>query len=167
MDDNMLAAKISYGLPTFKLMLVREVNKNRPLPCEPVPVSISAPEDVVEFIGPLFYAPEEHFIALHLNAKNEITGVHEVSHGTVSSSLVHPREVFKAAFVANSHSILVCHNHPSGSRLKPSQEDLSTTTNLIEAGVILGVSLLDHLIVGGQEANDWYSIREHHPELWS
>lgn len=167
MEEHLLADKISYGLPVFKLMLVREIGKTSSGREESTPQGIGAPEDVVEFIGPLFYAPEEHFIALHLNAKNEITGVHEVSHGTLSSSLVHPREVFKAAFVANSHSILVCHNHPSGACLKPSQEDLSTTSNLIEAGSILGVSLLDHLIVGGQEANDWYSIREHHPELWS
>ncbi|MEZ4488090.1 MAG: JAB domain-containing protein [Cyanobacteriota/Melainabacteria group bacterium] len=162
MDTASLALQMSYGLPLFKLFLVKEGAS----PDIPLRVRIGAPEDVLDFIRPLFHAAEEHFITLHLNARNEVTGVHEVSHGTLSSSLVHPREVYKAAFIANSHSLMVCHNHPSGARLSPSQEDLATTTNLIEAGVILGVSLLDHIIVGGPDRRDWYSIREHYPELW-
>lgn len=162
MESDFVLGKIRYGLPTIKLLLVRDGCVSK----KPVQINIGSPEDVIDFIQPLFHAPEEYFISLHLNAKNEVTGVHEVSHGTLSSSLVHPREVFKAALLANSHSILVCHNHPSGARLSPSQEDLATTSNLIESGSILGVSLLDHLIVGGLEQSGWYSLREHHPELW-
>jgi DNA repair protein RadC len=85
---------------------------------------------------------------LHLNTKFEVIGLHEVSHGTLSASLVHPREVFKAALVANSYAILVCHNHPSGAKLTPSKEDFETTKQLIAAGKVLGVSVLDHLILG-------------------
>ena len=157
-----LACELKYRLPVFRLMLVKEsANKSRKKL-----VSIGSPLDAVDFLTPLFYASEEHFISLHLNAKNEVTGIHEVSHGTLSSSLVHPREVFKAALLANSHSILVCHNHPSGASLSPSADDLSTTENLIEAGKILGVSVMDHLIVGGCDEADWYSIRENHPQIW-
>ena len=160
---NCVLNDIKYGFPVFRLMLVRE---NEILSDTQKSVTLDCPFSVVDFIQPMFHYPEEHFISLHMNAKNEVIGLHEVSHGTLSSSLVHPREVFKAALVANSYSIIVCHNHPSGSRLKPSDDDLRTTRNLIEAGDILGVSVVDHLIVGGLSGLDWYSIREYHPELW-
>lgn len=112
-------------------------------------------------------ACEEHFVSLHLNAKNEVIGLHEVSHGTLSASLVHPREVFKAALIANSYAILVCHNHPSGSQIMPSPEDIDTTRQLIEAGKFMGVNVIDHLIIGPGSLEDWYSLREQHPELWA
>lgn len=163
MEGKVALEKLRYGLPLLRLYLVKEaVNEDLP----EREITLTSPQDVIEFIDPLFYAPEEHFISLHLNAKNELMGIHEVSHGTLSTSLVHPREVFKAALMANSHSILVCHNHPSGARLKPSSDDLITTQNLIEAGSIIGVSVVDHLIVGGITRADWYSVRENHPEIW-
>jgi len=127
-------------------------------------VPIQSPGDVEDLLRPLRHATEEHFVSLHLNAKHEVVGLHEVSHGTLSTSLVHPREVYKAALVANSYAILVCHNHPSGSVLKPSREDIDTTEQLIEASRVLGVGLLDHLILGPEQ--EAYSIRENHPELW-
>ena len=160
MESDSLLAQLSYGLPQFKLLLVKECK----IEDQSAPIAIGGPEDVLDFLGPLFHASEEYFVSFHLNAKNELLGLHEVSHGTLSASLVHPREVFKAAFLANSHAIIVCHNHPSGAHLKPSADDLATTENLIQAGSILGVSLLDHLIVG---AGDCYSIREQHPLMWS
>lgn len=97
-----------------------------------------------------------------------MTGLHEVSHGTLSSSLVHPREVFKAALLGNCFAIIVCHNHPSGATLVPSPEDLETTRQLISAGKILGVSVIDHLIVGpDNDEESVYSIRENNPAFWS
>jgi DNA repair protein RadC len=87
----------------------------------------------------------------------------EVSHGTISASLVSPREVFKAAILSNSFALLVAHNHPSGAQLSPSKEDLETTKQLLKAGKILGITVLDHVIVGGDEI---YSIRENHPRIW-
>jgi DNA repair protein RadC len=130
-------------------------------------ILIRTPLDAGRFLEPLKYASEEHFVSLHLNAKNEIIGLHEVSHGTLSSSLVHPREVFKAAIIANSHAIIVCHNHPSGSLISPSEEDLQTTQQLLDAGKLMGVAVIDHLIVGpNQESEDLYSLRENYPGLW-
>jgi DNA repair protein RadC len=80
---------------------------------------------------------------------------------------VHPREVFKAAIIANSYAIVVCHNHPSGASISPSKEDLDTTKQLLSAGRILGVSVVDHLIVGpATEGESVYSVRENHPALW-
>lgn len=153
--------RVKYTLPQLKLCLVGEPSRARKL------IPIQAPEDAARFLNPLRYAAEEHFVSLHLNARHEILGLHEVSHGSLSASLVHPREVFKAALLANSYAIIVCHNHPSGSSVVPSREDLETTGQLFNAGKLLGVTLIDHLIVGpGLRKNTVYSVREHHPELW-
>ncbi|MBZ0188174.1 MAG: hypothetical protein K8F91_18135 [Candidatus Obscuribacterales bacterium] len=160
MTKGMQLARMSYGLPLFKLYLVREGK------LKAKKVTVRSPKDAVGFLAPLAQAPEEHFISLHLNAKNQIIGLHEVSHGTLSASLVHPREVFKAAMIANSHAILVCHNHPSGADLKPCLDDLNTTSQLVEAGSLLGVEVVDHIIVGSITRDYWYSVREHHPEIW-
>lgn len=155
-----LRGKLKYFLPQLKLCLVQEGgNKKGNL------FPIRTPSDAAEFLGPLKVAAEEHFVSLHLNARHEVIGLHEVSHGTVSSSLVHPREVFKAALLSNSSALIVCHNHPSGSRLSPSPEDLNTTEQLVKGANLLGLSVLDHLIVN--RANEVYSIRENHPSLWT
>ncbi len=90
-------------------------------------------------------------------------GYQIVSQGTLSSSLVHCREVFKAAIVASSYAIIVAHNHPGGS-LQPSKEDIETTETLIKAGVLLGVNVIDHVIVS---SNGLTSLREELPHLWS
>ncbi len=78
---------------------------------------------------------------------------------------MHPREVFKAALIANSYAILVGHNHPSG-MLSPSEEDVRTTEQLFNAGRLLGVGLVDHLILGPGDQT-YYSMREHYPEIWN
>lgn len=154
-----LKDNLKYRVPRFKLALVAE---------GPPPTTLTAvrtPEDAAAFLEPLKLAPEEHFVALHLNTRHEVIGVHEVSHGTISSSLVHPREVFKAAILSNSYAILVCHNHPSGSSVFPSREDLDTTKQLLRAGELLGITIVDHLIVS--PTREPYSLREKHPEMWS
>lgn len=159
---------LEYNIPRLKLALVSEQKTERPWP------KIKSALDAAKLLKPLQSAPEEHFVSLHLNAKFEVIGLHEVSHGTLSASLVHPREVFKAALVANSYAILVCHNHPSGSALAPSKEDFDTTRQLIEAGNCLGVTVLDHVILGLRSLrkaasgldSEVFSFREVHPELW-
>ncbi|MCA9800702.1 MAG: JAB domain-containing protein [Cyanobacteria bacterium HKST-UBA02] len=160
MSEATLSFRLGFELPLFRLRLVREGDPAASR------VSIKTPREAASFLGPLMEAPEEHFISLHLNARNQVLGVHEVSHGTLSASLVHPREVFKAAVLANSHALLICHNHPSGADLKPSLDDLDTTAKLVDAGKLLGVEVVDHIIVGSLTRNDWYSVREHHPEIW-
>ncbi len=155
-----------YQFPRLKLQLVKENRGGTKLP------PIRCPNDAAKLLQPLRIASEEHFVSFHLNAKSELIGMHEVSHGTLSESLVHPREVFKAALVGNSYSILVCHNHPSGSELHPSREDFATTEQLVSAGKILGVDIVDHLIVGPLGEDDdpdlWiFSFREWYPEIWN
>lgn len=154
MSSSVLAEKLEYRLPQIRLMLVRE-------PAEIDPVAIYTPEDAARYLEPLKMHPEEHFVSLHVDARHQIIGYHLVSHGSLTASFVHPREVFKAALLANSYAILLAHNHPSGSVL-PSDVDLATTQQLVKAGEILGVAILDHMIVG----DGIYSIRENHPELF-
>lgn len=160
MTETTLIKKLTYKLPKFRLCLVREG------PSRARVVAIHSPLDAARYLSPLAMACEEHFIAVHLNAKHEVLGLHEVSHGTLCSSLVHPREVFKAALIANSYAILVCHNHPSGSRIQPSRDDIETTRQLVDAGRVVGVNVIDHLIIGPGLEEDWYSLRENHPDLW-
>lgn len=105
-----------------------------------------------DFVGD---ADREHFVLLCLNTKNEPTHVQVVHIGALSSSIVHPREVFKTAIMANAASIICLHNHPSD-RLQPSAEDREVTQRLMEAGEIIGIQLLDHVIVG---SNSYYSIK--------
>ena len=91
-----------------------------------------------------------------LNTKNHIVGVMEVTRGTLDSSLVHPREVFRGAILHNAASIILCHNHPSGDSA-PSREDMKVTERIKQAGKVLGIDLLDHVIIGNGE---YTSIRE-------
>jgi DNA repair protein RadC len=92
---------------------------------------------------------EENFVIVCLNTKNKIAGVHTVSIGSLNASIVHPREVFKAALLNNANGIICLHNHPSGDP-EPSREDIEITRRLVEAGEIMGIKVLDHVIIGGQ-----------------
>lgn len=109
---------------------------------------INSPQDAVELLRPfLAEADREKFVVVCLDTKNQPTAIHTVSFGTLNSSLIHPREVFKVAILANSNAIVLSHNHPSGDP-SPSREDLDVTKRLQEAGKILGIEVLDHVIVG-------------------
>lgn len=91
--------------------------------------------------------PDEVFYMLTLNTKNTITGIFEVSRGTLNSSIVHPRDVFKRALLANANAILLVHNHPSGEPT-PSKEDINITNRLADIGSLMGIKILDHIIIG-------------------
>jgi DNA repair protein RadC len=84
---------------------------------------------------------------LCLSTKHRVIAYHEVSRGTLDSTLVHPREVFKAALLANAAAIVVSHNHPSGDP-SPTMDDLEVTTRLAAAGEVLGIAVLDHIVIG-------------------
>lgn len=102
-------------------------------------------------------ADREQVIVCCLDNKNQPVSVNIVSMGTVNSSLVHPREVFKTAVLSNAASIILFHNHPSGDP-EPSQEDINITERIKEAGKILGIELLDHIIIGSE--NRFISFKE-------
>jgi len=90
---------------------------------------------------------EENLWLITLDTKNNITGIFTVSTGSLNGSIVHPREVFKRAVLQNAASIIICHNHPSGDPT-PSQDDINITKRIYDAGKILGIELLDHIIIG-------------------
>ena len=89
----------------------------------------------------------EHFVVLLLNRKNGVIGINTVSVGSITASVVHPREVFKPAILANAVAIICAHNHPSGDP-QPSNEDRALTARLVQGGKLLGIEVLDHVIVG-------------------
>jgi DNA repair protein RadC len=109
---------------------------------------IQGPEDVVALMAPhLRKLPQEEFHVLLLNTRHDILGSRMVSRGILDASLVHPREVFAPALEARAASVVLVHNHPSGDPT-PSPEDRRVTETLTEAGGILGIRVLDHLVIG-------------------
>ena len=138
----------------YRLELVKEESHKYE-----VETRISCPKDIYEVLTKVCRIQcnaEEVFILITLNTKNIVTGYFEVHRGTINSSLVHPREVFKRALLNNASNIMVAHNHPSGDP-NPSKEDIQITERLKEAGNLLGINLLDHIIVGDDK---YISLKE-------
>ena len=129
-----------------RVVLEKEVSMNYPT----LSYAIKSPDDAAT-IGKEFMRiheePEEYMYMICMNVKNKVIGVFEISHGTVNASLVTPREVFQKALLANAVSIIVMHNHPSGDST-PSREDIEVTKRLVEAGKVIGIEVLDHIVVG-------------------
>ena len=101
---------------------------------------------------------KEHFWVIGLNTQNIIKYIELVSLGCLNKNLVHPREIYRLAISQGVSSIIGIHNHPSGS-VEESNEDVALTTQLIEAGKILGIELLDHIIIGGNEPDNFKSLK--------
>ena len=142
-----------YTIPGFRIALVREPGvrlAERPQFSSP---TVAAPM-LAQYIGD---ADREVFVIAMLTIRHRVLGLHTVSVGCLTSSLVHPREVFKPAILAGSAAIIAAHNHPSGDP-EPSAEDTALTRRIASAGSLLGIELLDHLILG--EAGRFVSLRE-------
>lgn len=111
---------------------------------------ISSPKDVAEIFIPILRDKvKEEFYVLCLNSANKISKVELISVGNLNSSVVHPREVFKVAIENNSANIILLHNHPSGNS-EPSNEDITLTRQMVEAGKIMNVQVFDHIIIAGE-----------------
>ncbi len=109
---------------------------------------IKGPEDVSNLLmEEMRYLNKEAFNILLLNTKHNVISVENISIGSLNASIVHPREVFNRAIKRSSSAIILAHNHPSGDP-KPSGEDINITKRLIEAGNIIGINVLDHIIIG-------------------
>ena len=132
------------------LRVVKDLELVREGSIDYLPRRLSSPNDAVDlckhFLDDL---PEERMIVISLDTKNQFNNVSIVSIGTLNSSLAHPREIFKVAVKSNAANLIVAHNHPSGNP-EPSKEDIDITKRLREAGDILGIRLLDHIIIGDE-----------------
>ncbi len=129
--------------PVWRLQLVRDPNSPASSRTQ-----ITCPPDAVRLLRPaLEVLDREHFVVMLLDTKNRVIGFNTVAIGTIDSALISPRETFKPALLANATAIIVAHNHPSGDPT-PSPEDVAVTRSLVEAGKILGVEVLDHLVIG-------------------
>lgn len=126
---------------TVRVALLRR----RP-PRDPEPIRGSA--DIYRIIGPAAQTwDREHFLSAILDGKGRLIDIDEVSVGSLTAAIVHPREVYKSAILANGAAVLLVHNHPSGDPT-PSDEDIALTQRLKRAGDLLGIRMIDHVIIG-------------------
>ncbi len=132
-------------VPMYTLQLVRSAQAN--YKAVKIENTTLARQFVADAMGFLANKPQEEVWVVTLDLKHKPIGLHHVTTGTVDSSLVHPREVFKHAFLVNASAILLVHNHPSGDPT-PSRQDHEVTRKIKSCGELLGISCLDHLIVG-------------------
>ena len=138
---------------SYQLLMVRDSNFKGNT------VTVKSPEDIADLLNEYLKGKDrECFVLVALSTRNKVIGIHTVSSGTLDSTIVHPREVFKFAILANAGQIIIGHNHPSG-EVEPSGDDIRMTRRLKEAGEILGISLVDHLIVDGEGTS--YSLARH------
>lgn len=143
--------------PAYHIELVREEK-----PAAFCGKAVFGPEDIADiFRQVLKNEDRELFTMLALDTKHRVIGINVVSQGTLNASIIHPREVFKAAMLLNASGIIICHNHPSGN-ITPSREDSRVTKKLVKAGEILDIPVLDHLIVGWEMDGSfrYYSFKE-------
>lgn len=128
--------------PVFSREIIRE-----DMPDYIVTERFTAPRQVFEMFRDLIQETKEHFLCLHLDGKNRIICLDRVAVGSLNQCVVHPREVFKSAVLSSAASIILVHNHPTGDPA-PSSEDISITRRLKEAGELIGIGVIDHIIIG-------------------
>jgi DNA repair protein RadC len=138
---------MNYQAVIIQLPLVRESRGER----------VRMPKDVARVCSDIRQLAQETFHVLSLDSKNNLLDRHVVSIGLVDSSLVHPREVFRRAIETGAAALILVHNHPSGD-VSPSAEDIRITKQLIEAGRIIDIKVLDHVVIGAGDR--FVSLRE-------
>lgn len=119
---------------------------------------IRTAKDVYEYLQDMRNLPKEHFRGLYLNSHNHVVHDEVISIGTVNSNIVHPREVFRPAIEYNAVAIVLAHNHPSNIAI-PSKQDIEITNQLVDAGKLIGISVLDHVII---TINSFVSIKSNY-----
>jgi DNA repair protein RadC len=134
-----------------------EIGKRGELEPEPKKYDIQNPQAIVKVIrASIKDKAKEHFKLAILDSRNKIIDITNVSVGTLNANLAHPREIFKDALSHNAAAVILCHNHPSGDP-EPSEDDIKITKQLVEAGKILGIEVLDHIIIS---SHGFFSFKE-------
>ncbi len=164
-------AKDLYHAPVEELQQIRGVGGRRALMLKAVlelglriatpprdnGTAITCPNDALALLQPrMQLLDREHFVVVSLTTKNRVIAIETASIGSLNSSLVHPREIFKNAIRLSAAAVILAHNHPSGDPT-PSREDLEITNRLVEAGKLIGIEVLDHLIIG---SGSFHSFKE-------
>ncbi len=127
--------------------LARRVSR----PSDDHPPRVESVDDAAKLLRPaLIDKKKEHFVALLLDARHHLIRLSPIAVGSLSASLVHPRELFKEAIAASAAAVIIAHNHPSGDP-EPSDHDLVLTKRLVQAGKLLGIEVLDHLIIASRD----------------
>ena len=143
-------------------MLTLEAKTNITVREKPSGPKLITPEACAKYLSPMEDMGQEAFVVMTLTTKNDVIQKHLVSLGTLNSALVHPREVFRVAIMDSAASIILAHNHPSGDPT-PSAEDIKVTRQLVSAGEIMGIKVLDHVVIGSSDENlfqSFLSLRE-------
>ena len=145
-----------WEIPTLKVQLVHDSGTVAER------TALTGPSDAVALLRTYLGDPDrEHMVALLLDVKHRVNGIHTISIGALASAVVEPREVFKAAILANSAALILAHNHPSGDPT-PSAEDIAITHKLQACGALLGIPVLDHLVLGRpteRGTSGWVSLK--------
>lgn len=140
-----------------KLYMLNEISRRWAMEDTEKERIIHGPEDAAMYLKPFFrYKRKEHFAIIVLNIKNHIVNISDISTGSLTASIVAPREVFKEAIRYSAASIILAHNHPSGNT-RPSREDIAVTKRLTEVGTVMDIPVLDHIIIGHDA---WLSLKE-------
>lgn len=149
----------TYQIPEVKLMRLRECQIENPQIDEPGKCAEFWRENVPNAVW--FDQDQECVVVLLVNTRRRIIGFSKVTNGTLDTCLIHPREIFKTAIVQGASAIIIMHNHPSGDPT-PSEADIRMTRDLIKAGQILKIEVLDHVIIGDktETAKGYTSLRE-------
>lgn len=130
----------------YSIQLVKEEAKRYEIEYK----KVNDPSTIVDIVNKIYNLKEstdEHFIVVAMDVKCKLIGTFHVSQGSLTASIVHPREIFKRLLVCNAYSFVAVHNHPSGDTT-PSEEDIIITERIKKAGEIMGISILDHIIIG-------------------
>lgn len=150
--DKAIALKSAF---TLAQRMARELRAEAPL--------VETPEQVADLLREEYRQTSvESFKIILLNRRNRLINVENISQGTVDSLLIHPREVFRHAIAANACAVILVHNHPSGDPT-PSSADISATADLVRAGQVLKIDVMDHVIIGARikgHMRDYFSIRQ-------
>ena len=120
-------------------------------------MKVTSPSDVIPFVQTYAIKPREHFLCITLNGNREIIQIHVMSVGSISSSVVYPREIYTTALLDGAAALILCHNHPSGNT-SPSKADIETTRQIMRASEFLAIPVLDHIIIN---CTGFFSFKEH------
>ena len=147
----------------IKILASIELGKRVYLDNNLVNIKMDTPEKIYNYMkGEVEGKNQEYFYAIYLDSKKNLIDKKLLFIGTLNKSIVHPREIFKYAYLLSASSIICVHNHPSGDTI-PSKEDLNLTKTLVEIGKMQGINIIDHIIIG----NGYYSFKENGNLLWS